>query len=394
MTDAHDDIPRPTSPRLLLGLLEAAGRGASSLDEVARTLEIDPRTALDAAHFARWLGWIHLDSLDLTADGWAFLRRPDTRAAAFQEALWRTDFVRKVHARRRTVRDSKGRRLPVREILDAMFAEREDMAEATAVRRSRAIARAMELAEHPERLDWRTGRHVDESGLAFRFEGRSFLTALDARRFGNAMRMLASFPRQVLIAVYDGPETLAIERWGRASWTFEDSMWFGGVPITRATRAVLARRGQGARALLVLTVPYIAMLAAIVTFREEEGDDESALSVARDLFGLRIWKGSEDLGALERGMHTLARVLGLKLIEDRPDALHVEDCGAPIDELVELCEDLGLLAAHGASLVAHPEWRAELEDVRFGESSLAQRLALIHKDMALVLPRWRRDATR
>ncbi len=390
-------VPQSNSMPALVETMELLARGAASLSELADSRKTTTRTARYYVDFATWVDWARVDdsTIELTRDGRAFARHADRRARLFEAALARTDLVRAVHKAQREHRRAHGEVLDAREACVRVLADKDLFAASTRARRAGAVANLLEALHHPERFDWSTGERVaaDQAleEVVLTFSPRAFLSELGARKFTSGLRHQIGLPRQVLLAARGEHDTLEASRWGAASWPVEGeppgTRWFGALPITSETRPLIARRNRALRALLITTVPHVAMLVALLTHQ----DDATSAHITRDMWGTRFAMGSQDLGALDDALRALTRALALdptdgalwthRRPEDEPAATH---------ELLALLAELGLTTQGDTSIAATEELHLETDPA----TQLGHRLAPLRDELPMVISRLKRGAKR
>ena len=159
------------------------------------------------------------------------------------------------------------------------------------------------------------------------------------------------------------------------------------MPITTETRPLIARRARALRALLVTTVPHAAMLTALLTHTE----DGSNTHITRDMWGVRLALGGEDVGELDDALRALTRSLALDLTDGAPwEHRRAEDEAASTAELLELMGELGLLTQGDTSYAATEELHLETDPA----TQLGQRLGPLRDELPMVMSRLRKGAKR
>lgn len=379
-------VPQANSLRRLIALIEDLADQERTLPEAAEVLGVEERTARWYLDLARWLGFVRPvddDQFELTPDGATFADNVAARGRLLSQALFDKEVVRLANAYKRQALDDD-ERVSAREACRRAIERTTDLAETTVERRASSLARLLEAAYAPSRVDWATGRRVDRGQRApLEFAGESFLTAFGVKKLGVEHRMLVGFPRQVHQFACGRPGELEPTHWKRASYRVEaDVQWFGSVPVNDASREIALRGGRDLRQLLVVTAPYIALWCAFATIADPL--ERPRTQTTLDLFGPRLWFEQVELGPPIEVLDELAERLGL---EPRHEPPHLRDSGGQLgrpaehEHLLEVLIESGIARRRDTVVELAPgvadQWREGSDD----NPSVEERLAPLRDEI-------------
>lgn len=387
------EVPQANNLTLFVGLMEAVDAQESGVEALAEALEVDGRTVRYYANLGSWLGFLRPTAERVwqpTETGATFAESVSARGRLFSQALFSKDIVKLANGIKRQALDA-GQALATREACLQAIERTTELSESTARRRSSSLASLIEAAYRPSRVDWETGRMLDERyHPALEFAGESFLTALAMMSLGVEHRMQVGFPRQVHRFVTGEAHKLDAAHWKRASWSAgEKTQWFGGVPINDVTREIALRKGRDLRQLLVVTVPYITLLCACLALRDPL--DRPLARMTEDMYGGRLWFHETELGAPRDVLEKLAEALGLEP-HDQPPHISGDDdpdaCAASDTHLIEVVLAAGICRRRDTVIELAPGVAQEWHDGSDDAPSIEERLEPLRDDIRKILREW------
>jgi hypothetical protein len=386
------EVPQANNLELLVVLMEAVDRGVRALGELEAELDVKARTVRYYADLARWLGFLRVvdkGEWSPTETGSAFADSVSARGRLFSQAIFQKDVIRLANEHKRQALD-EGRDLETREACLRAIQRSTELSESTTKRRASSLASLLDAAYRPSRIDWQTGKMLDERRHpALEFDGESFLTALAVRQLGVSHRTQLGFPKQVERFVRGEAHQLVRAHWKRASWQGEgNAQWFGSVPVNDVTRGIALRGGRDLRQLLVLTVPFVAVTCAFLGLRDPL--DRPLTSITEDMYGARMWFHEIELGSPKDVLEKMALELGLEICErpphldgaDDPDA---EPAGS--DSLIAVLVESGICRQKDTVVELAPGVRAEWHEGSEDSPSIEERLGPLRDDVQALLRR-------
>jgi hypothetical protein len=385
-------VPQANNLAFFIRMHDEVAAGRTVVAELAEFFDVQGRTIHYYADFGRWLGFYEEaggGQVELTAEGRAFADRLGKRGALFQNAVFARPLARGIQK----LRDAADEELELRDACIQAIAHFTDLSDATVRRRASGLTRMLQAAYEPWLVDWETGEALQDASQKVSFEGRTFLTAMEVRQFGTGRRYQIAFPHQVRRVIVDG-DLRNEHHWSRASYELGGrGLWFGSVPLTRHSRAILERGGSELRKILTITVPYITLAVTMLTLRDSAR--RPAITLSRDMYGLRLWHYQSYLGNFVEMIEQFARDLGLRVVRQVPHLMAADSeigtMGSAHD-LIAVLEDAGMVTFEDTRYTIAPEFIEELSTSQSDTPSVDDRLGPMQRDLRKFLPRWVEEA--